>query len=223
MIKAVVFDLDDTLIAEKDYIKSGFKVVSKKFSDRYKLNEYEVFKNMMMLFEQSTKNVFNRLFENFNIEYSKENILEFIKIYREHMPDIQFFDDVIPTLNELKSKGYKLGIITDGYKETQNKKIEALNCKEIFDEIIITDELGKEFWKPNEKSYKLMVEKLGIEFNEMIYIGDNVTKDFITANKLGIETIHIFRKGGVYDGVKCDESFKAKYKVKNIIQIKSYI
>ena len=69
MIKAIVFDLDDTLISERDYIKSGFKYVSKIISDRYKLDNNEVYEVMRELFKESPKNVFNRVLDNFNIKY----------------------------------------------------------------------------------------------------------------------------------------------------------
>lgn len=219
MIKAVVFDLDDTLISEKQYIRSGFKVVSSKISDEYGLDSEEVFKRMLELFEESSKEVFNRLLDSFKIGYNKEKIIELIKVYREHKPDIEFFDDVIPTIAELRKRGYKLGIITDGYKETQIRKIDALKCRELFDEIIITDEFGRGFWKPHEMSYKLMADKLGIVLNQMIYVGDNVSKDFVGANKLGVNTIYINRENGVYGNLKVTDEFLAKHKINKLNQI----
>lgn len=222
MIKAVVFDLDDTLISEKEYIISGFKIVSKKIAKDNKLNEDEVFNKALELFEISSKEVFNRILDEFEIKYSKEYILKLIKYYREHKPNIEFFEDVIPTINKLKKAGYKLGIITDGYKETQLAKLEALNCRNLFDEIIITDELGREFWKPHEKPYKMMAKKLDINLNEMIYIGDNVNKDFVTANKLGVITVYIDRKNAIYKDQTYKEGNKnmlAKFNIKKLRDI----
>ncbi len=213
MIKAIVFDLDDTLISERDYIKSGFKYVSKIISDRYKLDNNEVYEVMRELFKESSKNVFNRVLDNFNIKYKKEEVLYLVKEYREHKPNIEFYKDVIPTINKLRNNGYKLGIITDGYKETQNKKIDVLNCKTLFDEIIITDELGKEYWKPHERSYKLMSKKLNVDLSEMVYIGDNEAKDFVTANLLGVKTIRIERINGIYKENLLSNRYKAKYKL----------
>ncbi len=223
MIKAVVFDLDDTLISERQYILSGFNVVSNELSNMYKLDRQEVYEKMISLFEESSKNVFNRILEHFNIKYSKDEIVNFINIYRNHKPNIEFFDDVIPTILDLRKRGIKTGIITDGYKETQRIKVEVLGCKELFDEIIITDELGREFWKPHERAYKMMAENLNVEFKEMIYVGDNITKDFITANLLGIKTIYIKRKLGVYKDVKYEEKYKATNEIKSTSEIKYYI
>lgn len=216
MIKAVVFDLDDTLISEKQYVKSGFKVVSNKISNDYNLDWEIVFNKMLELFEGESKEVFNRILDNFNIKCIKEYILELIKSYREHTPEIEFFNDVIPTITDLRNKGYKLGIITDGYKETQIRKIEVLKCRELFDEIIVTDEFGREFWKPHEKPYKLISERLGVNLDEMIYVGDNVTKDFVTANKLGLETFKIARDDRVYSSLDIGEEYLAKYEIREL-------
>ena len=223
MIKAVVFDLDDTLISERQYVLSGFNVVSKEISYRYNLDSSIVFMKMQELFDESSKEVFDRVLEVFNIDYKKEEIIDLINIYRNHKPEIEFYDDVIPTLEELKSKGIKVGIITDGYKETQRRKLDALKCNELFDEIIITDELGREFWKPHEKPYKMMAEKLGVELNEMAYIGDNVAKDFITANKIGVTTVCVERKKGIYFGEKVSEEFLPNHKIRKISEIDSHL
>lgn len=223
MIKAVVFDLDDTLISEREYVLSGFNVVSKEISYRYNLDSSIVFKKMQELFNESSKEVFNRILEFFNVDYTKEEIIDLINIYRNHKPEIEFYDDVIPTLKELKDKGIKVGIITDGYKETQRRKLDVLKCNELFDEIIITDELGREFWKPHEKPYKMMAEKLGVELNEMAYIGDNVAKDFITANKIDICTIYIERKNGIYNDINNSSNYLSKYNINYLNEISTII
>lgn len=223
MIKAVIFDLDDTLISESEYIKSGFKSVSKEISNKYNLDYKYVVKKTNDLFSHSSKNVFNRVLQFFNIDYSHDYILYLIEIYRNHDPKIKFFDDVIDTINYLKDINVKIGIITDGYKESQRKKIQALKCNDIFDKIIITDELGREFWKPNKKSYEIMASELNILFSEMIYIGDNEEKDFKGANELGILTFKVERENRIYTNINVDESFQAKFKVKDIKSIIQYI
>lgn len=215
MVKAVVFDLDDTLISEREYIKSGFKVISLYLSKEYNLEQKEVFNLMNELFQESSKQLFNRLLDKLKINYDLEYIKKLVKIYREHEPDIKFFDDVLPTIKELKKRGYKLGIITDGYKETQRAKIKALKCEELFDEIIITDELGREFWKPHKKSYEIMKKKFNCEYKNMIYVGDNEEKDFITCKELGIKTFKVIRENCIYENVKTySEKYKANKSIK---------
>lgn len=213
MIRAVVFDLDDTLISEKNYIFSGFRAISQIISRDFAIDEKEVLAKMDGLFCNSPKNVFNRLLDSYNIQYNSNYIIRLITAYREHSPKIEVYKDVIPVLTELRRRQIFLGIITDGYRETQRKKLESLSFYYLFDSIIITDELGREFWKPHELSYQKSSEELNTAFKDMIYVGDNVSKDFITANKLGISTIQIVRDEGIYKNLKAPKDFKAGRKI----------
>lgn len=52
MIQAVIFDLDDTLISEKEYIKSGFKVVCKFIADNHQLKYSDLYNSILHLYEK---------------------------------------------------------------------------------------------------------------------------------------------------------------------------
>ena len=202
MVKAVVFDLDDTLISEKEYIKSGYLHIAGIIEDRFAMDKKQVFDELMSLFNVSPLNVFNRLYDKYQIKYSKEMILDLVKEYRGHFPDIQFYDDVLPCLSELKRAGIKVGIITDGYAIAQRQKLKAIQANEYFDEIIVTDELGRDYWKPHPKAFELMKEKFRVNFDEMIYVGDNPEKDFYISKTYPIKTVRIIR-----DGVHSDKNY----------------
>lgn len=195
MVKAVVFDLDDTLISEKEYIRSGYNHIAKVLSVRIGKDEDIIFSDLIELFHHSPKNVFNKLYEKYSIEYSKEEIINLVKEYRNHYPDVKFYDDVIPCLNTLKESGIKTGIITDGYAIAQRQKLSAIDADKYFDEIIVTDEIGREFWKPHPRAFELMKEKLNVDFDDMIYVGDNPEKDFYISKLYPIKTIRITRDG----------------------------
>ncbi|MDP1417449.1 HAD-IA family hydrolase [Peribacillus simplex] len=212
MIRAVVFDLDDTLISEKKYIESGYQYISKILSDRYDKDAQELNQLLFKLFNESPQNVFNRILDKMGISYTKNDILEMVEEYRGHLPDIRFFDDVLPCLKELKKKNIKIGVITDGYANAQRQKLKVIKATNFFDEIIVTDELGREFWKPHPKSFELMKEKLNVEFNEMIYVGDNPEKDFYISNIYPIKTTRIYR-----DGVHSDKSYLGNIKENHMI------
>ena len=68
-----------------------------------------------------------------------------------------------------------------------------------------------------------MKEQLEVEFNEMIYIGDNLSKDFITAKKLGMTTIHIHRDEGIYKDLTVDGNYQAHHQVTSLEQILDFI
>ncbi|HFK1452408.1 TPA: HAD family hydrolase [Bacillus pacificus] len=195
MIKAVIFDLDDTLISERRYIESGYKHISKLLSKKLQKDEQELYQLLMNLFNENTRNVFNRVLDTFGISYTQNEIMELVEEYRNHTPIIQFFEDVLPCLKKLRAKGINIGIITDGYAKAQRQKLEAIKAIDYFDEIIVTDELGREYWKPHHKPFEVMREKLNVEFSEMVYIGDNPQKDFYISCIYPIQTVRIHRNG----------------------------
>ena len=145
MKKAVIFDLDDTLISEDEYIRSGFAAVSRFLEDMYGWDARLTARQMYDLYLESPKNVFNRLLESHDIRYKNNEILELVEVYREHIPNVHFYPDVKPAMYALKDRGIRLGLLSDGYAVTQRQKLTVLgvNGKKMFDKIIITDELGR--------------------------------------------------------------------------------
>lgn len=105
MIKVVIFDLDDTLIAEKEYIKSGYREVARYLSEKYNVVQEVIYKELWEILKKGTKNVFNQWFEYHRITYSMENIKNLIRIYREHIPtELDYYSDVKPILKYLRKK-----------------------------------------------------------------------------------------------------------------------
>ena len=223
MIKAVIFDLDDTLISEKEYVRSGFRQVAINISKEYNLDIDKVYELLLDTFEEDSKNVFNRVLDKLNISYEIDDIKKLVEIYRGHKPEIKLYDDAKYILDTLYKKGIKLGMITDGYKISQRKKLEALNIEDYFECIVVTDELGREFWKPHSKSYEIMKNKLKFDYDEMVYVGDNLSKDFVTANKLGMKTVFINRIEGVYSGIEMDDEYLANSEVSNLKELENLI
>lgn len=223
MIKAVIFDLDDTLISEKEYVRSGFRQVAINISKEYNLDIDKVYELLLDTFEEDSKNVFNRVFDKLNISYEIDDIKKLVEIYRGHKPEIKLYDDAKYILDTLYKKGIKLGMITDGYKITQRNKLEVLNIENYFEYIVVTDELGREFWKPHSRPYEIMKDKLDLDYDEMVYVGDNVSKDFVTANKLGMNTIFINRIDGVYSGIEMDDEYLANSEVFNLKELENLI
>lgn len=190
-IDAVIFDMDDTLYSEKEYVKSGYNAIEKEFIEIANMSQklWKAFLN--------NKNTIDYVLEQEGL-LTEENKSKALEIYRNHIPNIHLYDGIEDMLTQLK-KTKKIGLITDGRPIGQRNKIKALNLEKYINEIIVTDELGGvEFRKPNTKAFELMQEKLKIPFEKMVYIGDNINKDFIAPEKLGMQTIHFRNEDGLY-------------------------
>lgn len=233
MIKVVLFDLDDTLISEDDYIKSGYACVAKVMKNKYRISQEKtteteqsvelLAKQLYELYAADSKNVFNRMLDSLGIEYLREDIMELVEVYRNHIPAIEFFDDVMPLVEKLKKKGIKTGIISDGYLSTQRNKADVLQLENIFHKVILTEELGREFWKPHPRAFEIMKEHFQVEYHEMLYVGDNPKKDFYIKKYVPVKTIRIVREKSVYKQAEYLEDIKEDWKIDSLLEVGKYL
>ena len=206
-IKGIIFDLDDTLYSEKQYVRSGYKRIGEY------LERNEAADRLWYYFSEG-KPAIDCYLNEINEINKKENCL---RIYREHMPDIELYDGVIELIQSLKERNIKIGIITDGRPKGQRNKIKALGLDKIVDDIIITDELGgTQFRKPNDISFRIMQNRWRLPYEEIIYVGDNPKKDFQAAKQLGMRWRY-FRN---VDGLYFDENERNIKYIKTIRELK---
>jgi putative hydrolase of the HAD superfamily len=97
------------------------------------------------------------------------------------------------TLDLLLSRGYRLGLLTNGDGETQRYKIERFGLAKYFERILIEGEIG--FGKPDVRIYWLALSALGLKPEQTYMVGDNLNWDVEAAQQMGIKAIWIDRKG----------------------------
>ncbi|WP_179354437.1 HAD family hydrolase [Winogradskyella vidalii] len=178
----IVFDLDDTLYNELDYLKSAYKSISKHLEPE---NWKPLYSKMFSLY-RSKINVFEFLAESY-----KTDIKLLVDMYRHHQPDLQLFEGVLDVFEAIKSKNGKIAIITDGRSLTQRAKLKSLGILSYIDKVIISEEIGSE--KPNIANFKAIENALS--GSEYYYFADNLKKDFIAPNALGWKTVALIDNG----------------------------
>ena len=191
-LKAVIFDLDDTLYSEKEYVRSGYRMVAQI------LPQIENCEQKLWDAFLQGKPAIDSVLEEAGIA-DEELKSRCLKIYREHDPDISLDEGVKEMLAQLRAQGVKLGIITDGRPEGQRKKLEALGLYSLVDSVQITDELGgTQFRKPNDIAFRIMQTRFNVPYEQMLYVGDNPAKDFQAPKQLGMRWIYFKNPEGLY-------------------------
>jgi putative hydrolase of the HAD superfamily len=176
-----VFDLDDTLYPEIEFLKSAYHELCNEIAHENTQNVY----NEMLDIHFSGGNAFKFLIEKYPaLNLSLEKLLY---LYRNHYPKITLREGVLEMLHEIKSRGSRIGVITDGREVTQTNKINALGLKKLVDKVVISEKFGAS--KPVSALYESFMEP---DYKRhFFYFGDNISKDFISAKKLGWTCIGI--------------------------------
>ena len=188
-VRGVIFDLDDTLYSEKQYVKSGYKKIGKF------LNQEDAAQKMWNYFLKGVPAI-DAYLDEIGAASKKDECLD---IYREQFPEIQLYDGIVELIHELKNKGIKIGIVTDGRPNGQYNKISALGLNDLVDDVIVTDELGGiQFRKPNDIAFRIMQNKWRLPYEQIVYVGDNPAKDFQAPKQLGMRYLHFYNADGLY-------------------------
>jgi putative hydrolase of the HAD superfamily len=182
----IVLDLDDTIYKEINFVKSGFTAIIKKYADYHHDKYFEVMMNSWF----NGSNAIKTLFECLNI--LNIPIKEPLNLYHSHFPEINLPQESRFFFQTALSRGYKLGLITDGRTITQRNKLKSLGIDGFFEKIVISEEFGSE--KPTIQNYKIFEESF--PGNSFCYIGDNLKKDFIAPAKLGWK-MYCIRDSGI--------------------------
>ena len=97
--------------------------------------------------------------------------------------------DLPETLSNLQSAGLKLGILSNTFvaPETLNHHLEKLGLLHFFDLVIYTCQYTCR--KPDRKIFEIARDKLGVNFGDIVFVGDRLDNDAIPANKFGMQAV----------------------------------
>ena len=127
MIRALLFDLDDTLYREADFVASGFRAVAERMAAICRVPSEEIHRQMMdTLAGGGRRKVMPDVLERY--PGSGFGLTDLVGIYRGHTPAIRLFTGYGQLLARLR-ESYRLGIVTDGTPEVQKSKCAALGLK----------------------------------------------------------------------------------------------
>ncbi len=200
-LRAVVFDLDDTLYAERSFAFSGFEAVAQWLRARWPC-PFDPAARMRELFETDFRpRVFDVLLSELGCPDAAAWVPAMIDCYRMHRPAIALYRDAEAALARWRGR-VSLGLISDGPLAVQRRKVAALGLEAKLEQIILTDEWGPAFWKPHPRAFETMQAFWGCNGATCVYIGDNAGKDFLAPRRLGWQTVQVCRAEGLYARVE---------------------
>jgi len=221
-IRAVVFDLDDTLYPERQFVQSGFHAVSDFLQARGIVRE-DVYPALWQTFSDGMRGtIFNEVLRALHRDADALLIQQMIAVYRSHAPCISLYPDAAHMLAYC-CKRYTTGLVSDGPAMTQQNKIIALGIRGCFNAVMLTDTLGREFWKPHTAGYEKISAALGAPAEACMYVGDNPAKDFLGARKLGWATVRIRRPDGMYADVDVPAGHQADRCIESLEELKGML
>lgn len=193
-IRAVVFDLDDTLYLEKDFVLSGYRAVAEKVLADFGV---DIEGALRARFEEGRRgDLFTPALAAAGIAATEEYVRQLVQVYRRHTPQLRPCLDTA-ALEQLRAAGLVLGVLSDGWLPTQENKLAALGLGHYFEAVVFSESLGgQHFWKPAPAPYEECLRRLGLAAGAALYVGDNPGKDFSGARQLGMRSLRIRRPGG---------------------------
>lgn len=219
----LVFDLDDTLYPEREFAISGFRSAARWAEAELGLAGLD--HDMTRLLDEGhLGRLFRLVLERRLPDHRPEHAEGLIAAYRTNRPepgDLNLFADAATALARYQSLG-PIGLITDGSHVMQNNKVRALDLEHRFHKIIYTDALGagRAYFKPHPRAFEVMQTALDRQPSDrMIYVGDNLSKDFVAPNTLGWTTVWVNRGSGIHAGVTVAEGGTPHHEIASLDEL----
>ena len=221
MIKAVIFDLDNTLLdfmtMKKEAVMSALSSMKEAGLDIDVDNSY---KEIMDIYEVSgweNQLVFDKFLKN-KLGYIDNKYLAagIVAYRRAKETNLKAYPNVEKTLNHLLENNIKLAIVSDAPSREAWMRIYYLGLHSFFETVITFDESGER--KPSPTPFKLALGRLNLSKDEVLMVGDWPERDMVGASSVGIKTI--FAKYGDAFGV---EKSGANWDIEDIYEVVNII
>jgi putative hydrolase of the HAD superfamily len=191
-VRAVIFDLDDTLYPELDFVRGGFDAAAAVLERRHAVDRRRVAERMMELLHTIGRGrVFDAIVEELDLGHAEHVVPLLLYAYRTHRPQLAPYPDVLPVLRRLTDAGMRLGVLTDGLATVQQRKLDALRLDVPLDPVVLAGELPAALGKPSAASYAVACELIDLPPFEITSVGNDPYKDFAGAREVGMRTVRV--------------------------------
>jgi len=196
-IKAVFFDLDDTLYDTSVQVRSArenaVKAMVSAGLDATVEDALENLRGIVNKYGSNYSHHFDELLKKYCVKDPKIIAAGIVSYHDTKTAYLVPYADSIPTLLWLRDKGCKLGVITDGIPVKQWEKLIRLGLKDMFHTVVIAEK--PEHQKPSKTPFKKAAQTLNLETSQCMMVGNRLDKDIEGAKKAGMTTALLVKEG----------------------------
>jgi putative hydrolase of the HAD superfamily len=190
MIKAVLFDLDDTLLDRNTSLVWQIKLQYDRFYSRLQYIPKSDYVAKYIALDDRGRTAKDRLYQQIIRAFDIAG-LTWENLYQDYRANfwhegLFLFPGLHKVITSLKQRGILLGIITNG-SASQMRKICVLGIEAYFDVILISGQEGIK--KPNPEIFLRALARLNVSAEEGVFVGDNPVADIDGARQAGLKTI----------------------------------
>ena len=192
MIKAVLFDLDNTLI---DFMKMkrlcSEEAISGMIAAGLPLDKEKAVSILFELYREygiEDQTIFQKFLKETIGKIDYKILAEGINCYRRVKASFtEPYPKVISTLLKLRLMGLKLGVVSDAPRLQAWLRLAAMRLTEFFDFVITSDDVEGRL-KPDQMPFKAALDKLKLPPEQILFVGDSPEKDIVGAKSVGMKT-----------------------------------
>jgi 2-haloalkanoic acid dehalogenase type II len=204
-LKAVLFDLGLTLIRTASFpeiyrtILARFGVTAS-LDDIVRAQEATEGEADIATYDENRRKEFwtnynASLLEKLGIEEKRVFLAAQIDELWWECSQVQVYPDVEPTLSQLRAKGLKLGLVSNGFKQDLEYILGELGLEKWFDAVVCIESCNCA--KPDKEIFLYALNELGVKAGEALFVGDSVVHDYEGASNVGIKPLLIDREGNI--------------------------
>lgn len=180
--------MDDTLYDELSYVRSGLRAVATFASAETGTDEHRLVTLLDEALREDRSGVIDRAFARAGIA-SRALVRRCIGVYRTHTPVLSLDPAAERCLERFAD--HRTFLVTDGNTTAQSRKVAALGLDQRFERVFLTYRYGHARSKPSPYCFEKIRALTKARPCDVIYVGDNPSKDFVGLRPLGYGTIRV--------------------------------